>query len=77
MPDNPEHPFRPHDYEANAYKILGILLTHARDRAEQIACSAWYNRIQEQGAHGSALEVACASALIDGLRHGNWPWKIG
>jgi hypothetical protein len=76
MPDDLEHPLRPHDYEANAYKLLGVLLSHASDRDEQAVTSAWYNRAQEQGAHGRQLELACASALIDGLRHGNWPWKI-
>lgn len=74
MPDDLDHPLRQHDYEANAYVLLKLLLRHAPDRERQARTSAWYNRVQDQGAHGATLEMTVASALAEGLRCGNWPW---
>lgn len=64
------------DHTAHAYTLLGVLLAHAPDRSAQAVTSAWYNRIQADGAYGGTLEMTVAGALVDGLRHGNWPWTV-
>lgn len=68
--------------QTNAYKLLGILLSHAPTSKEQGFMSARYNEITFQIArdfetnHELELEKAMASMLNNGLQHGNWPWTI-
>jgi hypothetical protein len=60
----------------NAYALLGILQSHAPTSKEQEMCTNLYNTMQKDGFTWKEIETELVSALIDGLRHGNWFWLI-
>lgn len=58
----------------NATALLGILQEYAPTGTEQQKCTEIYLAMQQDGITGNDLILRLAGMLVDGLRHGNWPW---
>lgn len=54
--------------------LMLALRAHAPDRAAEDMVEAIYTSLIEAGINSSVIEYMIAGYLIDGLRHGNWPW---
>jgi hypothetical protein len=58
----------------NSYWLLGILQSHAPTGKEQAQLTDLYNQMRADGVDEVDLQEQLAGILLDGLRHGNWPW---
>lgn len=67
-------------YGPNSYKLLGMLMGHAPNRACQAFMSAKYAEVCAQitvdfeSGWDLQVEKTLVGMLNDGLSHGNWPW---
>jgi hypothetical protein len=62
-------------YETS-YKLLAVLQHYAPTGAEQERCAHFLAEMQLGGDTQQEIDAALAGALLDGLRHGNWPWAV-
>jgi hypothetical protein len=60
--------------QGNAYKLLGIIQSHAPNATAQQLVTNNVNAAALDGATEKMIEKDLAMALVDGLCHGNWPW---
>lgn len=66
--------------ELVSYRLLGVLQSIAPDGPAQERCAAIYREawadVQANDRQDADRQVAAimAGALVDGFRHGNWPW---
>lgn len=60
--------------KSNGYALLGILQSYAPNGPAQQHCTNMVHRAEADGASDLDIEKMLASALSDGLNHGNWPW---
>lgn len=67
----------------NGYALLGILQSYTNNAKEHQFCSNMYSEATMQilrdhdssAAQAKAMEITMASAILDGLKYGNWPWS--
>lgn len=62
--------------DTNKNRLLMVLQSYAYDAAEQQRCSEMLWAAEADHMNEKSLELILASAIVDGLRHGNWPWTI-
>lgn len=60
----------------NADLLLDILASHASDESAKQRCYDMLRQMRNENETPEFQELTLASALVDGLRYGNWPWKI-
>lgn len=58
--------------QKHCYILLGILLDLAPDKAAQEKIIDQYKEAEKDGI--DYLSFYVVSSLVDGVRHGNWPW---
>lgn len=54
--------------------LLAILQEYAPDGTAQQKCTEMVHEMQDAGESDDKITEALASSIVDGLRHGNWPW---
>jgi hypothetical protein len=60
---------------SNGYNLLGILQNYAPNGDAQKSCTEMYWKLCRSGMTDEEIDLAMAGAIVDGLRHGNWPWR--
>lgn len=55
------------------YSLLGIAQALAPNGIIQENLAIVYRDMQKQGESEKAIAMSFAGAIVDGLRHGNWP----
>jgi hypothetical protein len=60
--------------EGHGYLLLGVMQDYAPNTEAQKIAAAHLKKMQSGGATEKEIDLAMAGALLDGLRHGNWPW---
>jgi hypothetical protein len=55
--------------------LLQVLQSHAPDEAAEGWCRKAVSQAQAYSATEDDIEKMLATALSDGLNHGNWPWS--
>lgn len=61
--------------QSNAYRLLGILQSHAPTATEQQMCTELTWKAESDGATHEDIEKMLVGVLSDGLNYGNWPWS--
>jgi hypothetical protein len=60
----------------NMNKLLMVLQSYAPDASAQQTCSRIVHELQRCGESDREIDLTLAGCLVDGLRHGNWPWIV-
>lgn len=55
-------------------RLLGMVQSYAPDADARASCADLVRTMQRDGQTEDEIVLALASLLVDGLRHGNWPW---
>lgn len=58
----------------NANKLLAVLQDYAPTGSAQQKCSQLIGELFAKGLTSREIDAALASAIVDGIRYGNWPW---
>lgn len=64
------------DARENIGDLTRIMLRHARTYDDQLCVNQMIAKMWADGMTPSYVEGTLAMTLVDGLRDGNWPWKI-
>lgn len=64
------------DHRQNYLKLLAVLQSYAPNYKEQGLCAKLVNNMVLEGASNRDVVIMLCNSISDGLRHGNWPWKI-
>jgi len=56
------------------YTLVKVLQSYAPNLAAQEICSLLVADAIADNVSGPGLDLILASAIVDGLRYGNWPW---
>ncbi len=54
--------------------LLGVLFDYAPDGPAQEQCVGMVWRAEAEHAKTEEITAMLADALLNGIRHGNWPW---
>lgn len=57
------------------FTLLGIVVTEAPNEDAREALGVMVSAMRRAGETNEKILLALADALVDGLRHGNWPTK--
>lgn len=59
---------------SNTSKLLAVLQDYAPTGYAQQKCSEMVGEMFKDGLTTREIDAALAASIVDGIRHGNWPW---
>jgi hypothetical protein len=60
--------------ESQAYRLMIVLVEYAQTSLDMEKAAQFYRELIGSPLSQTEIEIQLASAIVDGLRHGNWPW---
>jgi hypothetical protein len=59
------------------FHLLKVLRAYAPNEAARLQCDELLDTVRRDlGENTAEVDKVLAGALLDGLRHGNWPWTF-